>query len=86
MPDSTSYYALSGRAPFVFRISAFTSFKISFSERMYARGLYFMDFLKLIRFKHLIRYFFRSRKEPISGRRVPLSSVPSRQKKCEHEI
>ena len=75
MPDSTSYYALSGRAPFVFIIRALTSFKISFSERMYASGLYRMDFLKLMRFKHLIRYFFRSRKEPISGRRVPFGSV-----------
>ena len=57
--------------PFVFRISAFTSFRISFSERMYASGLYLMDFLKLMRLRHLIRYFFRSRKEPTSGRRVP---------------
>ncbi len=62
-------------SPFVFRIRAFTSFKISFSERMYASGLYLMDFLKLIRFKHLIRYFFRSRKEPTSGNRVPFGSV-----------
>ena len=46
--------------PFVFRISAFTSFRISFSERMYASGLYLMDFLKLMRLRHLIRYFLRS--------------------------
>ena len=59
----------------MFIIRAFTSFKISFSERMYARGLYLMDFLKLMRLRHLIRYFFLSRKEPISGRRVPFGSV-----------
>ena len=30
---------------------------------------------KFIRLRHLIRYFFRSRKVPISGSKVPLGSV-----------
>ena len=34
VPDSTSYYALSGRAPLVLAISVVTSFKMSFSEWM----------------------------------------------------
>ena len=37
MPDSTSYYALSGRAPLVLAISVVTSFKMSFSEWIYAK-------------------------------------------------
>ena len=31
VPDSTSYYALSGRAPFVLAMRVVVSFKISFS-------------------------------------------------------
>ena len=38
-------------------------------------GLYFIDLLKLIRFRHLIRYCFRTRKVPISGSSVPFGSV-----------
>ena len=62
-------------SPLVLRIRAFTSFKISFSLRMYARGLYRMDFLKLMRFRLLMRYPFRSSRAPTSFRMVPLGSV-----------
>lgn len=41
-----------------------------------------MDFLKLIRLRHLIRYFCRSRKVPISGKSVPFGSVLSRPYLC----
>ena len=48
---------------------------MSFSLRIYARGLYFMDFLKLMRFRLLMRYCLRSSRAPTSCKMVPFGSV-----------
>ena len=53
--------------PVVLVIRHVTSFKMSFSEWMYANGLYLMDFLKLMVLSTRISYPARSSKRPVSN-------------------
>ena len=62
---------MTGINPVVLVMRQVTSFKMSFSEWMYANGLYLMDFLKLMVFSTRISYPARSRSRPVSRTNCP---------------